>query len=79
MKSFLKGGRFARNVNPMSKPKRRKAHPEMPYWYWLDQDGCWFCKNKNNCGSCKANRTFAKLCLPKKYKGRHDGGEGKDE
>lgn len=29
-----------------------KPHPSMPYWYWLGTDGCWFCKNKNNCNNC---------------------------
>ena len=48
---------------------RRKPRPSMPYWFWLNQDGCWFCKNRNNCNQCKANRKYAKECLPKKYKG----------
>ena len=39
---------------------RRKPRPSMPHWYWLGQDGCWFCKNRNNCSSCKANRIAAK-------------------
>lgn len=46
----------------------RKPRPSMPRWYWLGQDGCWFCKNRNNCGQCKANRDFAKKMLPKRYK-----------
>lgn len=37
-----------------------KPRPSMPYWYWLGQDGCWFCSNRNNCNSCKANRAAAK-------------------
>ncbi len=36
----------------------------MPYWWWLDQDGCWFCKRKNNCNQCKAARAFSKHKLP---------------
>ncbi|MBR5014300.1 MAG: hypothetical protein IKY16_06810 [Bacteroidales bacterium] len=67
----------------MKNKKRRKPRPAMPEWFWWGQDGCWFCKNRNNCNSCKANRAFAKESLPKKYKGRHDGGpkyyEGDEE
>lgn len=29
----------------MGKPKR-KPRPTMPDWWWLKQDGCWFCKNQ---------------------------------
>lgn len=39
----------------MSKPLR-KPRPSMPNWYWLGQDGCWFCKHPNNCNQCKAIR-----------------------
>lgn len=39
---------------------RRKPRPEMPHWFWLCQDECWFCRNKNNCSSCKINRTISK-------------------
>ena len=42
----------------------------MPGWYWLDQDGCWFCKNQNNCNSCKANRKYLKNNGEKKIKGQ---------
>lgn len=32
---------------------KRKMKPQ-PSWEWLlDNDNCWFCKNRNNCGSCK--------------------------
>ena len=53
---------------------KRKPRPEMPIWYWYGQDGCWFCKNRNNCNSCGVLRKAAKAELPKKYKGRK--GEG---
>ena len=33
---------------------KRKPRPQPPYYFWLDADGCWFCKNKNNCNNCKA-------------------------
>lgn len=32
----------------------------MPKWFWLGQDGCWFCDNRNNCSQCKANRAASK-------------------
>lgn len=52
---------------------KRKARPAMPYWYWLGQDGCWFCKQKNNCNSCKPNRAYLKECGEKKIKGKTAG------
>ena len=39
---------------------KRKARPSMPHWFWLDADGCWFCRVKNNCNSCKAARLAGK-------------------
>lgn len=39
---------------------KRKPRPSMPDWYWWEQDGCWFCKNRNNCNQCKANRRASK-------------------
>lgn len=32
---------------------RRKPRPQPPKWFWLDTDGCWFCKNRNNCNGCR--------------------------
>ena len=32
---------------------QRKPRPSPPHYFWLNADGCWFCKNKNNCNSCK--------------------------
>lgn len=43
----------------MSKASR-KPRPSAPYWYWLNLDGCWFCKNKNNCNSCRVIASFKK-------------------
>lgn len=55
----------------MSKRKIRKAKPDVPWYEWLDRDGCWFCKNKNGCGSCKANKRFLKeRGIQRKYKGK---------
>lgn len=55
----------------MSKVKYRKQKPSMPYWWWLDSDGCWFCKNRNNCGRCKAAKTDIKEKRRKeKYRNR---------
>lgn len=31
----------------------RKPRPSPPRWWWFDTDGCWFCNNRRNCGSCK--------------------------
>ena len=28
-------------------------HTQPPWWWTLDNDNCWFCKNRNNCGNCK--------------------------
>lgn len=41
----------------MSKPKR-KPRPEPPKWFYLDNDDCWFCKNRNNCNQCKLLKQF---------------------
>lgn len=32
---------------------KRKMRPQPPGWWILDNDNCWFCKNRNNCGNCK--------------------------
>ena len=32
---------------------KRKMRPQPPWWWELDNDNCWFCKNRNNCGGCK--------------------------
>lgn len=37
----------------MSKMKNRKPTPQPPRWFWLENDGCWFCKNRNGCRNCK--------------------------
>ncbi len=50
---------------------KRKPRPAMPRWYWLGQDGCWFCERRNNCNQCKANRSAMKeRGSTKRYKGR---------
>lgn len=33
--------------------KLRKPTPQPPRWYWWQNDNCWWCKNKSNCGNCK--------------------------
>lgn len=50
---------------------KRKPRPSMPDWFWWGQDGCWFCKQRNNCNQYKANREYAKEFGEKKQKGRH--------
>ena len=52
----------------MTKAKR-KPRPAMPEWFWLGQDGCWFCASRN-CNSCGVLKRSAKKMLPKKYKGK---------
>jgi len=37
----------------MTKNKHRKPRPQPPKWLFLDNDNCWFCKNRNACGGCK--------------------------
>lgn len=41
------------------KPKNRKPKPSQPLWVWRDLDGCWFCKNRNACGSCKVMKKYS--------------------
>ena len=55
MIQLSKGGNLAKEANgvtDMGKAKR-KMRPQPPWWWTLDNDNCWFCKNRNNCGSCK--------------------------
>lgn len=33
--------------------KKWRKPPEAPHHFWLGQDGCWFCKNQNNCNRCR--------------------------
>ena len=42
--------------------------PEPPKHFWLDVDGCWFCKKKNACGGCKVIKTYIaeKQRIPRK-------------
>lgn len=32
---------------------KRKHRPSPPRWWLLENDNCWFCKNRNNCNGCK--------------------------
>ena len=41
----------------MNKQKRKKR-PEPPYHFWLDTDGCWFCKYPNGCSGCKVLKQY---------------------
>lgn len=56
---------------PIMGKAKRKPRPSMPDWFWWGQDGCWFCKQRNNCNQCKANREYVKEFGEKKQKGRH--------
>ena len=51
----------------------------MPYWWWLGMDGCWFCKNRNNCNQCKAARASGKYTKEHARKGDEIGVEPKEE
>lgn len=56
----------------MGKPSR-KPRPSMPNWYWLDQDGCWFChgKKRNNCNQCKwLKKTSAEIKMKRRTQER---------
>lgn len=33
---------------------KRKPRPQPAKWYWWANDGCYGCKNRNNCNQCKA-------------------------
>lgn len=44
--------------------------PQMPRWYWLDTDGCWFCKNRNACSNCSIVKRYRKKYFTKKEKGK---------
>ena len=37
---------------------KHKPRPQPPKWYWLESDGCWNCKNRNNCNQCKRLKIF---------------------
>ena len=37
---------------------KRKMQPQPPWWWILDNDNCWFCKNRNNCNQCRLLKRF---------------------
>ena len=41
--------------------RRHKPSPEVPYYVWLDLDGCWFCKHQNGCNNCKVLKRYSAL------------------
>ena len=41
--------------------RRHKPSPEVPYYVWLDLDGCWFCKHQNGCNNCKILKRYNAL------------------
>lgn len=58
---------------------KRKKPPTMPHWFWLAQDGCWFCKyqiNQKGCHNCSINKAYRKEFFEKKIKGRNYGKRG---
>jgi hypothetical protein len=42
---------------------KRKMRPQPPKWWMVDNDNCWFCKNRNNCGSCKLLKKQAAIAV----------------
>lgn len=46
----------------MGKVKRKCGH-NPPKWWMIDNDNCWFCKNRNNCGSCKLLKKQAAIAV----------------
>lgn len=52
----------------MSKLKRRKPKPSVPYYVWLSLDNCYCCKNRNNCGNCKILKQYKKIDIKNKSK-----------
>lgn len=51
----------------------------MPDWWWLGQDGCWFCKNRNACSNCSVIRKERKASFGKKVKGRNSSNHAKSD
>ena len=47
---------------------KRKPRPQPPRYFWLDADGCWFCKNLNGCGGCKVLKEYIATHQVKKRK-----------
>ena len=37
---------------------KRKVHPQPPWYFWYDVDGCWFCKKKNDSENCKVAKQY---------------------
>lgn len=48
--------------------RKRKPKPEPPKWFFYDNDNCWFCSNRNNCGSCHLLKEFRSKFRDKKIK-----------
>lgn len=45
---------------------KRKPRPAQPHWFWLNADGCWWCKNRNNCNQCKCLKQNHKIPIKNK-------------
>lgn len=39
---------------------KRKMRPQLSGWRLLDNDNCWFCKNRNNCNQYRLLKEFKK-------------------
>ena len=51
----------------MSKAKL-KSSPSPPRWYWLDSDGCWWCKYRYNQKGCTGCKVLKRLVAEQKRK-----------
>ena len=51
---------------------KHKPKPSPPRWYWLDTDGCWWCKyryNQQGCTNCKILKEIVAEQREKKRRG----------
>ena len=51
---------------------KRKPRPAQPRWFWLSTDGCWWCKNRNNCNQCKCLRENHKIPIKNKSSAHYE-------
>lgn len=44
----------------MGKNAKRKQRPQPPRWFHYETDGCWCCKNRKNCNTCRRLKEYRK-------------------
>ena len=47
-----------------------KPKPTPPNWYWLDSDGCWWCKYRNNQKGCTGCKILKRIVAEQKERQR---------